>query len=164
MHQFNATVSLIDDDTNFCVYVPEGISNLLTPAKGSIYVEGTVNGVPFTKHLRRYKGNPWHLYINLKTLKAAGAKPGDTVAIAFEQHPEPVKQTFEVPASLGDVLTAHGLSERFVSISQGRKQAILKYLYQIKSDMLRDYWINQIIIKLSRGETKFIIPFKREDN
>ena len=73
MYVFTAIVRLIDRDINFCVNVPQEITDQLTPSKGSIYVEGFVNEAPFTKNLRRYTGKPWHLYINIPTLKAAGA-------------------------------------------------------------------------------------------
>ena len=160
MFQFTAIVSLIDRDTNFCVYVPKEITDLLIPSKGSIYVEGFINNAAFTKNLRRYKGQPWHLYINIPTLKAAGARPGDEVNVRFEQKHAPAKIRFDLEPMLAKRLTEENLVDHFSKITPGRQQAILRYLNQINSDSLREIWVERIIYRLLQGDTRFIIPYK----
>lgn len=159
---FKAIVKLIDRDTNFCVYVPEAITDQLTSTKGSIYVEGLINKAPFTKHLRRYKGQCWHLYINLQTLKAASAKPGDEVKVSFDQKQPPTKSIFDMHPLLAKRLPEENLTDQFSKITVGRQQAILRYLHQIKSDTLREIWVERIIKRLAEGDTRFNIPFKLE--
>ena len=160
MYQFTAIVSLIDRDINFCVYVPQEITDQLSPSKGSIYVEGFINNAAFTKNLRRYKGQPWHLYINIPTLKAAGARPGDEVNVRFEQKQAPAKNRFDLEPLLAKRLTEEHLTDQFLKITPGRQQAILRYLHQINSDSLREIWVERIINRLTQGDTHFIIPYK----
>lgn len=124
-------------------------------------MEGTINGVPFIKNLRRYIGNPWHLYINLVTLRKAKAIPGDDVDVVFEQKLSPPKPKFEMPNLLTEKLQRAGMAGRFEDITPGRQQAILKYLHQIKSDELRAFWVDQILERLAKGDLKFIIPFSK---
>jgi hypothetical protein len=88
MHTFQAELKIIG--INPYVEVPEtvlaAIFKQAGKEKGKIPIRGTVNNVPYTQTLVKFKGE-WRLYINTKMLKDSPKKIGATIAVIVQFDP-----------------------------------------------------------------------------
>lgn len=102
--QFKATLFQSEEVGPGVLLVLPGDASAQLPSRGTAMVEGTLNGAPFQAVLEPDgEGSHW-FQVNEAVLQAAGASPGDTVAMAMA----PTKEWIEpsVPADLREVLTA----------------------------------------------------------
>jgi hypothetical protein len=88
MHTFHTDLKIIG--INPYVAVPEiilaAIFKQAGKEKGKIPIRGTVNNLPYTQTLVKFKGE-WRLYINTRMLKDSPKKIGTTISVSVEFDP-----------------------------------------------------------------------------
>lgn len=88
MHTFKTDLKIIG--INPYVEVPEktlaAIFKQAGKEKGKIPIRGTINKLPYTQTLVKFKGE-WRLYINTKMLKHSPKKIGTTIVVSVEFDP-----------------------------------------------------------------------------
>jgi hypothetical protein len=131
---FTAVIEIIG--INPYVQVPEIILEELFKQcgknKGTIPIKGTVNGLPYTQTLVKFKGL-WRFYINTSMLKNSPSRVGETVEITFAfdldertivPHPCFVKALEENPDA----------KAVFHSLSPSRQHEIVRYIASLKTE------------------------------
>ena len=145
------------DGINVCVDVPDSITSKLTKEKGFIYIKGTVNGFPFSKSLVPVKDSQYRLFVDLKMLKGASTQAGDIAKfLILQSKREPT--VYEVPISLRDELEKRNLTEQFETLSDSRRNSVLKYLNSIKTKDTLDRNITKLIQLLESGTKNIRLP------
>ncbi len=155
MRPFLAKIALIGIDPY--VLLPEKVlSRLFRDAgrdRGSIPVEGEIDGHAYTKYLVKYRGQ-WRLYLNGVTRKAAGKEVGDTVrvSIAFD----PASRTTAMPAKLLKALRENRKAENiYRSLTPSLQKEISRYIGNLKSAEARDRNVTRAI-RFLLGKERFI--------
>jgi hypothetical protein len=131
---FTATIEIIG--VNPFVQVPENILDALFKQcgrnKGAIPIKGTVNGLPYTQALVKFKGL-WRLYINTTMLKNSPDRIGEVIeiSVAFDPnertitpHPSFIKALEENPDA----------KVVFDNLSPSRRHEIVRYITALKKE------------------------------
>ncbi len=155
-HHFRAVI--YKTGINWCVDVPPDIISKLQADRGYIYIKGTINGFFFKKCLVPVKNNPYRLFVNLEMMKGAHTGVGRTASFAIEQDTKPQKMNYAMPEYLHKILEKNELLKDFIQLTPFRKQEILKYLYQIKSEPTRMKNLERLLTQLKNKESNVRIP------
>jgi hypothetical protein len=155
MHTFQATLDIIG--VNPFVFVPEPVLQAIFEAagknKGPVRVRGSVNGQPFTQTLVRFSGH-WRLYINLVMLKNSPHRIGEVLDIQIAYNPE-ARETYSVPAFTQALAQEPAASAVFESLSQSRKEEIVRYLFRLKSQEVLEKNVIRAI-EFLKGNGRFV--------
>lgn len=143
---------------NWCVDVPEKITNRLTAEKGKIKIKGTINGFDFTKTLMPVKNSAYRLFVNRAMMKGGETSVGQTARFKIEQNTNVSRMRYRKPKSLTTQLKSHGVAQAFNNLTDSRKNDILKYLSYIKTTETRQKNVDKLIHQLKNGSKKVRIP------
>jgi hypothetical protein len=126
--QFTARIDKVG--INPCVDVPESVSQAFG-LRGSIPVQGTVDGHEFRSTLVPLGGGRHRLYINTAMRKGAGVDVGDTVTIEVELDTKP--RMLPEPAQLSRALRDNPAAQTaWDALTPSRRKEILSYLNWLK--------------------------------
>jgi hypothetical protein len=129
---FTAAIEIIG--VNPFVQVPGNILDALFEQcgrnKGAVTVKGTVNGLPYTQTLVKFKGL-WRLYINTFMLKNSPDRVGEVIelSVAFD----PSERTIAPPPEFVKALEENpGAKAVFDGLSPSRRHEIVRYIVSLK--------------------------------
>ena len=149
MQQFQAVLSAVNNLP--LVRLPKEESAKL-PSRGMVMVKGTLNEAPFTLPLEPDgKGGHW-LEMPESVLKAAGARVGDRVALAFDvtdAWPEP-----DMPQDIMQGIEATGLLSAWLSLTVKARWSWLRWIRATLNADTRQKRIRVAVDKLSRGDRR----------
>ncbi|KDN56283.1 YdeI/OmpD-associated family protein [Flavobacterium seoulense] len=154
-YAFSATIEIIG--INPFVYVPEEILQHIFEkagkSKGSIPVKGTVNSIPYTQTLMKFKGE-WRLYINTKMLKNSPKRIGEQIAISISYDPE--KREIPIHPKLLQALAENKEANSvFQNSRPSLQKEIIRYFSHLKTEESIDKNIPKAIAFLL-GKGKFV--------
>lgn len=155
MHRFSATLQIIG--INPYVLIPVDIlTDLFKKAgkdKGPIRVKGTINGVPFTQSLVKFRG-AWRLYINMVMLKDSPRRIGEVIQVSIAPGEE--KEVLRLHPLLKDALQKNKIAgERFASLSFSRQQEMIRYIAALKTEESIARNVNRAVAFLE-GKERFM--------
>lgn len=132
--KFIATLEIIG--INPFVFVPDDILlhvfKQAGKSKGSIPVTGTLNGNVYRQTLVKYSG-AWRLYVNTSMLKNSPKRIGEKIEITITFDPE--SRLIKTPEKFLQALQENKAALKvFESLSPSRKQEIIKYLANLKTE------------------------------
>jgi hypothetical protein len=145
MHTFRAELRIIG--INPYVEVPDKILVAIFKQagkdKGKIPIRGTVNKLPYTQTLIKYKGE-WRLYINTKMLKDSPKKIGTTIAVsvAFDPSDRTITPHPKLVQSLEKNKKAKAV---FDKLRPSLQHEIVRYIAHLKTEASIDKNITQAI-------------------
>lgn len=143
---------------NACVDVPEEITDTMEPHKGYIKVKGSINGFEFSKNLVPVQNKPYRLFVNIPMLKGGDTEVGKVAGFKIEQDFNIEPKSYPVPKKLEDRLNNKALTADFNNLPDSRKNEILKYLNNIKTEKTLERHIDKLIDQLERKEKNIRIP------
>lgn len=143
---------------NWCVDVPNEITELLPAEKGRIYIKGKINGFDFTKTLMPVKNGLYRLFVNQAMMKGGKTALGEVATFEIEQDNQKVNKEYPVPFQLLERLEKEGLTTAFDCLTPSRKKDILKYLNYVKTEETLLKNIEKIITQLKKKEKHIRIP------
>lgn len=154
-YTFQATIEIIG--INPFVFVPEEILNYIfekaAKSKGLIPVRGTVNNVPYTQTLIKFKGE-WRLYINTKMLKNSPKRIGEQITISIDYNAE--KRSIPIHPKLLQALNEDvAANSVFQNLRPSLQHEIIRYIAHLKTEES----INKNILKAIAfllGKGKFV--------
>jgi hypothetical protein len=156
--QYSFKAKIYKVGINPCVDVPKKITGQLQAHKGYIPIKGTINNHSFTKNLVPVKDAPYRLYTDMIMLKGSGMAVGKTASFVIEQ--DSVKKKKDVPfhSALKKVLQQKKLLAAFESLTRARRNDILKYLHQVKTEETLQRNIAKVIAQLEKRVVSVRIP------
>jgi hypothetical protein len=133
-YSFNADLEIIG--ANPFVRIPvEILDKLFKEAKkdkGYIPIKGTVNDIPYTQTLVKYKGE-WRLYINMAMLKNSPNRIGENIALTVEL--DMSDRHIEPHPKLLVALNANSEAKAvFDGLSPSKRHEIVRYISFSKTD------------------------------
>ena len=138
------------------MHVPEDVLNGLFKTsgktKGPIPVRGTINGKRFKQTLVKYQG-AWRLYINGEMRQAAGVDVGDQANIKIEFDPVPRKAVMS-PKFEAALSKNEPAKNAFEKLAPSRRNEILRYLINMKTETSLERNIEKVIRHLSGEKTE----------
>ncbi|HTG65313.1 MAG TPA: YdeI/OmpD-associated family protein [Flavobacterium sp.] len=154
-YTFSATIEIIG--INPFVYVPEEILKHIfekaEKAKGPIPVKGTVNSIPYTQTLMKFKGE-WRLYINTKMLKNSPKRIGEQIEISISYDSE--KREIPIHPKLSEALAENEAANSvFQNLRPSLQHEIIRYIANLKTEESIDKNIPKAIAFLL-GKGKFV--------
>jgi hypothetical protein len=155
MHTFQAELNIIG--INPYVSVPEKIlGSIFKQAgkeKGKIPIRGTVNNLPYTQTLIKYK-EEWRLYINTKMLKDSPKKIGITIRVSVEF--DPADRTLNPHPKLVASLKKNKKAKAvFDKLRPSLQHEIVRYIANLKTEASIDKNVIKAISFLL-GKERFI--------
>ena len=101
-------------------------------SKGSIPVQATFDGIPYTGSLMAC-GGPHHMLGILKAIRQqTGKNIGDTIQV--ELWPDNQPRTLDVPAHFQALLAQHSLETFFNSLSYTNRKEYIRWITQAKTE------------------------------
>lgn len=158
IRQYRFKAEIYKTGINYCVDVPENITSEMTVTKGYIKIKGTINTFPFNKSLVPVKNGPYRLFVNIQMLKGSNTTIGKTADFKIEQDFNVKKKQYVIPKMLTEQLIASKLYEDFNSLSESKRNLILKYLSFIKTEKTLERNISKLIDQLRNKEKNPRIP------
>ena len=154
-YTFLATVEIIG--INPFVFVPEAILNAIfekaAKSKGPIPVKGTVNSIPYTQTLMKFKGE-WRLYINTTMLKNSPKRIGEQIAISINYDPE--KREIPIHPKLLQALNENKEANTvFQNLRPSLQHEIIRYISHLKIEASIEKNVLKVIDFLL-GKGKFV--------
>lgn len=154
-YTFQATIEIIG--INPFVFVPEEILNYIfekaAKSKGLIPVKGTVNSIPYTQTLMKFKGE-WRLYINTKMLKNSPKRIGEQITISIDYNPE--KKEIPIHPKLLQALNEdEAANSVFQNLRPSLQHEIIRYIAHLKTEESIDKNVSKAIAFLL-GKGKFV--------
>lgn len=154
-YTFQATIEIIG--INPFVFVPEEILNYIfekaAKSKGPIPVRGTVNNVPYTQTLMKFKGE-WRLYINTKMLKNSPKRIGEQITISIDYNAE--KRSIPIHPKLLQALNEDEAAKSiFQNLRPSLQHEIIRYIAHLKTEKSVDKNVSKAIAFLL-GKGKFV--------
>ena len=154
-YTFSAIIEIIG--INPFVYVPEEILKQIfekaAKSKGPIPVKGTVNSIPYTQTLMKFKGE-WRLYINTKMLKNSPKRIGEQIEISISYDPE--KREIPIHPKLSQALAENEAANNvFQNLRPSLQHEIIRYIANLKTEESIDKNIPKAIAFLL-GKGKFV--------
>lgn len=154
-YTFSANIEIIG--INPFVFVPDEILNLIFEkagkSKGSIPIKGTVNSIPYTQTLMKFRGE-WRLYINTKMLKNSPKRIGELVEISIGYDPE--KREIPIHPKLLQALNENVAANMiFQNLRPSLQHEIILYIANLKTEES----INRNVLKaidFLLGKGKFV--------
>lgn len=133
-YTFSATIEIIG--INPFVFVPEEILNHIfekaAKSKGPIPVKGTVNSIPYTQTLMKFRGE-WRLYINTKMLKNSPKRIGEQIEISIAYDPE--KRIIPIHPKLLQALNENiEANTVFQNLRPSLQHEIVRYIAHLKTE------------------------------
>lgn len=153
--KFKAILEIIG--INPFVFVPDEILlHVLKQAgksKGSIPITGTLNGKVYRQTLVKYSG-AWRLYVNTSMLKNSPKRIGEKIEITIAFDPK--SREMKPPEKFLQTLQENKAALKvFESLSPSRKQEIIKYLANLKTEESLNRNIERVINFL-HGKESFV--------
>ncbi|WP_026715173.1 YdeI/OmpD-associated family protein [Flavobacterium daejeonense] len=154
-YTFQATIEIIG--INPFVFVPEEILSYIfekaAKSKGPIPVKGSVNAVPYTQNLMKFKGE-WRLYINTKMLKNSPKRIGEQITISIDYDAE--KRSIPIhPKLLQALKDDKAANNIFQNLRPSLQHEIIRYIAHLKTEESIDKNILKAIAFLL-GKGKFV--------
>lgn len=154
-YTFQATIEIIG--INPFVFVPEEILNYIfekaAKSKGPVPLRGTVNTIPYTQTLMKFKGE-WRLYINTKMLKNSPKRIGEQITISIDYDPE--KKEIPIHPKLLQALNDDEAGNSvFQNLRPSLQHEIIRYITHLKTEESIDKNILKAIDFLL-GKGKFV--------
>jgi len=154
-YTFSATIEITG--INPFVYVPEEILKHIfekaAKSKGPIPVKGTVNSIPYTQTLMKFKGE-WRLYINTKMLKNSPKRIGEQIEISISYDSE--KREIPIHPKLSEALAENEAANNvFQNLRPSLQHEIIRYIANLKTEESIDKNIPKAIAFLL-GKGKFV--------
>ncbi len=154
-HTFAATIEIIG--INPFVFVPEELlSKIFEQAgksKGPIPIKGTINSVPYTQTLMKFKGE-WRLYINTKMLKNSPKRIGEQIEISVVYDSE--KREIPIHPKLLKALNENTAANFvFQNLRPSLQKEIIRYISHLKTEESIDKNVLKAIDFLL-GKGKFV--------
>lgn len=149
-YKFESFVCRVDGAMNpHGIPVPDEVSELLRKAGvGRIVVK--INGYELRRGLQGSKEFGSHIVVGLNLLKEAGLKIGETVCVECEPDPNP--EQIDIPEELLIAIEQDGeASERWMSMSPGKKRSIAYHVSSAKREDTRIKRALDITMKLRTG-------------
>jgi hypothetical protein len=116
--------------------------------KGTVQVQGTVNGVPFRSSALAYGDGSHFVAVNKAIRDQAGVAAGDTVRVTLERDDQP--RVLTVPDDLRRALEAsRAAREAFATFSYSHKRAYLEWIDAAKTDATRQRRIASAVEKIA---------------
>lgn len=155
MFAFTAEIEIIG--INPFVFVPgdilQEIFELSGKNKGPIPVKGTIDNKAYTQTLVKYSGE-WRLYINTIMLKNSPKRIGETVELTITYDSE--SREIEAPENFVKALNANQEAKVvFEQMSPSKQMEIVRYLFRLKSEEVRNKNIERAINFLL-GKERFV--------
>ena len=152
---FKATIEIIG--VNPYVSVPEEVLNAVFIAagkdKGFIPIKGTVNNLPYTQTLVRFKGK-WRLYINTSMLKNSPKRIGEEIEIRVAY--DPISRKIEAHPKFTSALAENlAAKEIYEQLRPSLQHEIVRYLAHLKTEASLEKNI-QKAIQFLLGKERFI--------
>lgn len=158
IRQYRFKAEIYKTGINYCVDVPENITSEMTATKGYIKIKGSINTFLFNKSLVPVKNGPYRLFVNIQMLKGSNTTVGKTADFKIEQDFNVQKKQYVIPKMLTEQLIASKLYEDFNSLSESKRNLILKYLSFIKTEKTLQRNISKLIDQLRNKEKNPRIP------
>ena len=154
-HTFSATIEIIG--INPFVFVPNEILKSIfekaAKSKGPIPVKGTVNSIPYTQTLMKFK-DEWRLYINTKMLKNSPKRIGEQIEISIEY--DSAKREIPIHPKLLQALNENEAANTvFQNLRPSLQKEIIRYFSHLKTEESIDKNIPKAIAFLL-GKGKFV--------
>ena len=154
-YTFSVTIEIIG--INPFVYVPEEILKHIfekaAKSKGPIPVKGTINSIPYTQTLMKFKGE-WRLYINTKMLKNSPKRIGEQIAISISY--DSAKREIPIHPKLSEALNENKEANSvFQNLRPSLQHEIIRYISHLKTEESIDKNIPKAIAFLL-GKGKFV--------
>jgi len=154
-YTFSGTIEIIG--INPFVFVPDEILQHIfekaAKSKGPIPVKGTVNSIPYTQTLMKFKGE-WRLYINTKMLKNSPKRIGEQIEISIDY--DPAKREIPIHPKLLHALNENAAANTvFQNLRPSLQHEIIRYISHLKTEESIDRNIPKAIAFLL-GKGKFV--------
>lgn len=154
-YTFSATIEIIG--INPFVFVPDEILQHIfekaAKSKGPIPVKGTVNSIPYTQTLMKFRGE-WRLYINTKMLKNSPKRIGEQIEISIVYDPQ--KREIPIHPKLSKALHENAAANTvFQNLRPSLQHEIIRYISNLKTEESIDRNIPKAIAFLL-GKGKFV--------
>jgi hypothetical protein len=154
-YTFSATIEIIG--INPFVYVPDEILKHIfekaAKSKGPIPIKGTVNSIPYTQTLIKFKGE-WRLYINTKMLKNSPKRIGEQIEISINYDPE--KKEIPIHPKLLQSLNENVAANTvFQNLRPSLQHEIIRYISHLKTEESIDRNVPKAIAFLL-GKGRFV--------
>lgn len=154
-YTFSATIEIIG--INPFIFIPEEILKFIFEkagkSKGPIPVKGTVNSIPYTQTLIKFKGE-WRLYINTKMLKNSPKRIGEQIEISIDY--DPAKREIPIHPKLSKALNENKEANSvFQNLRPSLQHEIIRYISHLKTEESIDRNIPKAIAFLL-GKGKFV--------
>lgn len=155
MPRFSAIIEIIG--INPFVFVPQEILQHIFSevkrSKGPIPVCGTIQDVPYTQTLVKYRGH-WRLYINTIMLPNSPKRIGESIAITIQV--DATDRTIKPHPALVKALRANKEAKHaFDALPPSRQKEIVRYLSFLKSEKSVDTNVTRAIGFLL-GKNRFL--------
>ncbi|HJS01706.1 MAG TPA: YdeI/OmpD-associated family protein [Flavobacterium sp.] len=133
-YKFSATIEIIG--INPFVFVPENILNKIfeqaQKSTAPIPVKGTINSVPYTQTLMKFKAE-WRLYINTKMLKNSPKRIGEQIEISIDYDSE--KREIPIHPKLSQALKKNQEANTiFQNLRPSLQKEIIRYIANLKTE------------------------------
>lgn len=154
-YTFWTTIEIIG--INPFVFVPEEILNAIFEkagkSKGPIPVKGTVNTIPYTQTLMKFRGE-WPLYINTTMLKNSPKRIGEQIEISIAYDPK--KREIPIHPKLLKALNENKEANTvFQNLRPSLRYEIIRYISHLKTEESIDKNVLKAIAFLL-GKGKFV--------
>lgn len=154
-YTFSATIEIIG--INPFVFIPEEILQHIfekgAKSKGPIPVKGTINTIPYTQTLMKFKGE-WRLYINTTMLKNSPKRIGEQIEISIDYDPE--KREIPIHPKLSEALNENKEANSvFQNLRPSLQHEIIRYISHLKTEESIDKNVPKAIAFLL-GKGKFV--------
>ncbi len=154
-YPFSAPIEIIG--INPFVFVPDEILKHIFEkagkSKSPIPIKGTVNSIPYTQTLMKFKGE-WRLYINTKMLKNSPKRIGEQIEISIGYNPE--KREILIHPKLLQALTENETANIvFQNLRPSLQHEIIRYIANLKTEESIDRNVTKAIAFLL-GNGKFV--------
>lgn len=154
-YTFSATIEIIG--INPFVFIPEEILQHIfekgAKSKGPITVKGTINTIPYTQTLMKFKGE-WRLYINTTMLKNSPKRIGEQIEISIDYDPE--KREIPIHPKLSEALNENKEANSvFQNLRPSLQHEIIRYISHLKIEESIDRNVLKAIDFLL-GKGKFV--------
>lgn len=154
-YTFSATIEIIG--INPFVFLPEEILQHIfekaAKSKGPIPVKGTVNSIPYTQTLMKFK-DEWRLYINTKMLKNSPKRIGEQIEISIDY--DPAKREITIHPKLLQALNENEAANTvFLNLRPSLQHEIIRYISHLKTEESIDKNVSKAIAFLL-GKGKFV--------
>jgi len=143
---------------NWCVDVPDEVSEQMTKIRGKINIKGKINGFDFIKTLMPVKNSEHRLFVNQAMMKGGKTALEQVATFEITQNDEKIIKKYPLPKQLKTELKQHNLTEEFGKLTEARKRDILKYLSYIKTAETLQKNIDKLITQLEAKEKNVRIP------